>query len=290
MNDYKLSTLFLLQKVRINKQGKCPIRCRVTYLKTRKIFSTGLFITKFYKRKDVRLNDLDLKFIQDLEYFFKTELKLKQATIYRSIQRVKKIIQFAISENYLKKDPFHLYKNKKYKTVIVYLTDEELKMLEKHNFSQVRLQQVKDLFIFCCYTGLAYAEMSSLTTKNIEIGFDGNEWIQMIRKKTNRKISVPVLPKAKEILEKYNNELPGISNQKFNSYLKEISALLSIDKKLTHHIARKTFATTVLLFNNVPMEIVSELLGHSNMNVTQSHYGKVVQKKVSDAIHKFYKK
>jgi integrase/recombinase XerD len=99
-----------------------------------------LFITKHYKRKDVRLKDLDLKFIQDLEYFFKTALKLKQATVYRSIQRVKKIIQFAISENYLKKDPFHLYKNKKYKTVIVYLTDEELKQLEKHPFSQLRLQ------------------------------------------------------------------------------------------------------------------------------------------------------
>jgi site-specific recombinase XerD len=395
MNNFKLSVLFVLQKIKMNKKGQCPIKCRITFLKTRKEFSIGifinpdywdsgkqkasppstdnatlnnklsliyhqidraflmlqilpnefdvddiyrkykgedskeeitilgaydlhnsktekligidfnqlswtryiesrrkvaLFITKHYKRKDVRLKDLDLKFIQDLEYFFKTALKLKQATVYRSIQRVKKIIQFAIAENYLQKDPFHLYKNKKHKTVIIYLTDEELKQLEKHTFSQPRLQQVKDLFIFCCYTGLAYAEMSSLTAKNIEIGFDGKEWIQMIRKKTNRKISVPVLPRAKEILEKYNNELPRISNQKFNSYLKEISALLSIDKKLTHHIARKTFATTVLLFNNVPMEIVSELLGHSNMNITQSHYGKVVQKKVSDAIHKFYKK
>jgi len=108
----------------------------------------------------------------------------------------------------------------------------------------------------------------------------------MIRKKTNRKISVPVLPKAKEILEKYDNVLPKISNQKFNSYLKEISVLLGIDKKLTHHIARKTFATTVLLYNNVPMEIVSELLGHSNMNITQAHYGKVVQKKISDEMIK----
>ena len=124
--------------------------------------------------------------------------------------------------------------------------------------------------------------MTTLTTNNIEVGFDGNEWIQMIRENINRAISVPVLPKAKEILEKYGNELPKISNQKFNSYLKEISAILSIDKKLTHHIARKTFATTVLLYNNVPMEIVSELLGHSNMNITQAHYGKVVQKKVSD--------
>jgi integrase/recombinase XerD len=161
----------------------------------------ALFITKHYKRKGARLKDLDLQFIQDLEYFFKTELYLKQATVYRSIQRVKKIIQFAIAENYLQKDSFHLYKNKKHKTITVYLTDERLKQLEKHMFSQPRLQQVKDLFIFCCDTGLASAEMSSLTTKNIEIGFDGSEWIQMIRKKTNRKISVPVLPKEKEILE-----------------------------------------------------------------------------------------
>ena len=244
------------------------------YVESRR--KVALFITKFYKRKDVRLKDFDLKFIKDLEYFFKTELKLRQATVYRSIQRVKKIIQFAIAENCLKKDPFHLYKNKKYKTVIVYLTDEELKRLEKHTFSQIRLQQVKDLFIFCCYTGLAYTEMTTLTTNNIEVGFDGNEWIQMIRENINRAISVPVLPKAKEILEKYGNELPKISNQKFNSYLKEISALLSIEKKLTHHIARKTSATTVLLYNNVPMEIVSDLLGHSNMNITQAHYGKVV--------------
>jgi site-specific recombinase XerD len=395
MNNFKLSILFVLQKIKINKKGQCPIKCRITFLKSRKEFSTGifinpdywdsgkqkalpqnkeniilnnklslihqqidkaflmlqilpndfdvddiyrkykgedskeeitilgaydlhnnktekligidfnklswsryvesrrkvaLFITKFYKRKDVKLNDLDLKFIQDLEYFFKTELKLKQATVYRSIQRVKKIIQFAISENYLKKDPFHLYKNKKYKTVIIYLTDVELKKLEEHNFSQERLQQVKDMFIFCCYTGLAYTEMSTLTTKNIEIGFDGNEWIQMIRKKTNRKISIPILPKAREILDKYDDKLPTLSNQKFNSYLKEISELVGINKKLTHHTARKTFATTVLLFNNVPMEIVSELLGHSNMNITQSHYGKIVQSKVSTEIHKLTKR
>ena len=120
-----------------------------------------------------------------------------------------------------------------------------------------------------------------MTTNNIEVGFDGNEWIRMIRKKTNREISIPVLPKAKEILVKYEHELPKISNQKFNSYLKEISALLSIEKKLTHHIARKTFATTVLLYNNVPMEIVSELLGHSNIKITQDSYAKVLNKKVS---------
>ncbi len=394
MNNFKLAVLFFLQRNRINKMGNCPIRCRITFLKTRKEFSTGifinpknwnsglqkasppseentvlnnklslihqqidraflmlqilpndfdvddiyrkykgedtkeeitllgaydlhnektkkligidfnqlswsryiesrrkvaLFISKQYKKKDVRLKDLDLKFIQDLEYFFKTALQLKQATVYRSIQRVKKIIQFAISENYLQRDPFHLYKNRKHTPVIIYLTDEELKKMEGYTFSQQRLQQVKDLFIFCCYTGLGYSEMSTLTTKNIEIGFDGKEWIQMVRKKTNRKISIPLLPKANEILEKYNNELPRISNQKFNAYLKEIGVVVGIDKKMSHHLARRTFATTVLLFNDVPMEIVSALLGHATMSVTQDSYAKIVNKKIGSAMAVFYK-
>ncbi|WBX71998.1 site-specific integrase [Tenacibaculum retecalamus] len=389
MTSYKLHILFYIDKVKINQKGECPMKCRITYRKTRKQFSTGIFInpnvwlskkqkalpenkentilnnklslihqqidkaflflqisqdsfdvddiyrkykgedvkteitilgaydlhnektkkligvdfnelswsryvesrrkvasfiTKFYKRKDVKLKDLDLKFIKDLEYYFKTELHLKQATIYRSMQRVKKIVHFAIAENYLQRDPFNLYKNKKYKTKIIYLSVEELDKLEKHHFNQLRLQKVKDLFVFCCYTGLAYLEMSTLTTKHIKIGFDGNEWIEMNRQKTDAKISVPLLPKAKVILEKYNNELPKISNQRFNSYLREIAEVLEIEKKLTHHIARKTFATTVLLYNGVPMEIVSELLGHSKVTVTQEHYAKVVKKRVSDEV------
>ena len=152
------------------------------------------FIKACYKKNDVKLKNLDLKFIKNLEFYLKTELELKPATIYRSMQRVKKIIQFAIAENYLQKDPFNLYKNRKPKTRIVYLTVEELHLLESHPIQQARLERVRDLFVFCCYTGLAYTEMSTLTTKNIEIGFDGKEWIHMTRKKTGGKISVPVLP------------------------------------------------------------------------------------------------
>ncbi|MEW4922623.1 tyrosine-type recombinase/integrase [Algibacter sp. 2305UL17-15] len=386
MNNYKITVLFVIQRNKVNAKGLCPIRCRITYQKKRKVFSIGLFInpnswnssiqkakppnkqnniintqlslisqkineaflmlqilpskfdvddvyrkfkgedskeeitilgaydlhnekTKkligvdfnelswsryvesrrkvaefikmFYNKNDVKLNNLDLKFIKDLEYYFKTELHLKQATVYRSMQRVKKIIQFAIAENYLSRDPFNLYKNKKHKTKIVYLSVEELAMLEAHTFSQLRLQKVKDLFVFCCYTGLAYNEMATLSHNHIQIGFDGNEWIEMYRQKTGSKISVPLLQKAKVILSKYNNELPKISNQRFNSYLREIAEILGIEKKLTHHIGRKTFATSVLLYNNVPIEIVSKLLGHSTVSVTQAHYAKVVQKKVS---------
>jgi len=144
-------------------------------------------------------------------------------------------------------------------------------------FSQLRLQQVQDMFIFCCYTGLAYQEMSALTEQHIKIGFDGNLWIEMYRQKTKSKIAVPLLPKAKELLKQYNNELPVISNQKFNSYLKEIAQVVGINKRITHHTARKTFASTVLLYNDVPMEIVSELLGHSSIKITQSYYTKVVK-------------
>ena len=115
-----------------------------------------MFISKFYKKKDIKLKQLDIKFIKDLEYFFKTELNLRQATVYRSIQRVKKIIQFAIDENYLQRNPFAQFENRKYRSKITYLTVEELKLIENHTFNQKRLEQVKDMFVFCCYTGLAY--------------------------------------------------------------------------------------------------------------------------------------
>ena len=245
------------------------------------------FIKSHFKKSDYLFNDLDLKFIQDYEFYLKADKKLALATVNKTIQRFRKVVKIAISQNIINTDPFILYKVKRTKKEVVYLTTEELQTLEKHKFSQERLQQVADMFIFCCYTGLAYNEMSELKTSLIITGFDGNDWIQMKRKKTNHQISIPLLPMSKLIIDKYfeSNKLevlPKISNQKFNSYLKEIADIVGISKNLTHHLARKTFATTVLLYNDVPMEIVSELLGHSKMSITQEHYGKVVQKKVSE--------
>ena len=248
------------------------------------------FIKYKYKRSDIKLNQLELKFIKDLEYYFKTQKKLSQATINRSLQRLKKIVQFGIAENYLDNNPFVLYKPTKHKLKLIYLTPEELKTLEKHCFKQIKLQQVKDLFVFCCYTGLAYQEMSALSKKDIKLDFKGNKWIEMYRKKTASKISVPILPVADRILKKYGENLPKISNQRFNSYLKEIADVLGLDKKLTHHVARKTFATTVLLYNGIPMEVVSELLGHSRLQVTQEHYAKVVKTKVGNEMNRLAKK
>jgi integrase/recombinase XerD len=246
------------------------------------------FILWKFNKKDIPLRDLNLQFLDDFDFYLKTEKRQVQITINKTIQRLRAPIKQAISEGYLDRDPFILYKSKTVRKEVIYLTVEELKTFEETVLQQKRLILVQHLFIFCCYTGLAYNEMVNLKKQNIQIGFDGMNWIQMKREKTQRQISIPILPKAQEIIDKYTTDntllFSSISNQKFNSYLKEIADIIGIEKRLTHHIARKTFASTVLLYNDVPMEIVSELLGHSNLLITQESYGKIVQNKVSQAM------
>jgi integrase len=132
--------------------------------------------------------------------------------------------------------------------------------------------------------------MSELKKKGVKKEFDGELWLNIHRNKTGKMYKVPLIPKAKEIMEKYRNEsdyvFEGVSNTKFNLYLKEIADVVGLDFNLTHHIARKTFATTVLLYNDVPMEIVSKLLGHSSMKITQDSYGKIVEKKISEEMER----
>lgn len=286
--EFSIIEVYDFYNIRINKLVGIELKL-VTYKKyvesRNHLFD---FIKWRFKTKDFKLKDLKYVFISDYEYYLKTEKNLQQSTLNKAIQRFRKVLQYAISQDYLDKDPFGIYKPLKVKKEVIYLSTLDLSNLEKQTFSQIRLRNVQDLFIFCCYTGLAFNEMANLEKQHIQIGFDGNNWIQMKREKTQRQISIPILPKAQEIIEKYSNDsnriFPSISNQKFNSYLKEIADITGIEKRLTHHIARKTFASTVLLYNDVPMEIVSELLGHSNMVITQESYGKVVQKKVSEAM------
>lgn len=252
------------------------------------------FLKWKFRKNDFSLEELNLQFLDDFEYYLKTEKKQAQITINKTIQRLRTPIKQAISEGYLDRDPFILHKAKTVRKTVIFLTREELKTFEETVFQQKRLSTIQDLFIFCCYTGLAYNEMSNLESKHIIIGFDNTNWIRMKREKTQREISIPILPKAQIIIDKYSKKsgliFPSISNQKFNSYLKEIADVSGINKRLTHHVARKTFASTVLLYNDVPMEIVSELLGHSNMTITQESYGKVVQKKVSEEMKTLAKK
>lgn len=247
---------------------------------------------KFKYGRDQPLTTLKSNFIEDFEYWLKVEKNQKQITINKSLQRFRKPIRLAVHEGIITRDPFIDFKVRGVKTNVVFLTSDELSYFEKTLIKQSRLEKIRQLFIFCCYTGLAYAEMTSLKLSNVQKGFDGKDWIVITRLKTGKEISIPLLPKAEKIMKELNfyenGCLPKISNQKFNSYMKEIGFLLEIDKRLTHHTARKTFASTVLLYNGVPMEIVKELLGHSSITTTEQSYGKVLKKQISQQVERLY--
>nr|WP_262918334.1 site-specific integrase [Mucilaginibacter straminoryzae] len=244
------------------------------------------FIKCEYKLSDYPLSEIKLKFLHDLDHYLKVTKRHNQNTINKVIERVKKVMKIAVGNGWIVSDPFVLYQKKKYVKEVVFLSSIELKKLETHKFAQDRLEAVRDCFIFSCYTGLAYNEASQLSTDHLQLDDNGLLWIEMIRQKTQRPVSVPVLPKAMKVLKKYGYPgkegllLPVISNQKMNSYLKEVAEVVGIGKHLTHHIARKTFASTVLLNNDIPVEIVSFLLGHSKTTTTEQHYAKVVKDSV----------
>jgi len=170
-----------------------------------------------------------------------------------------------------------------------FLTQDELTKISNKQFLTERLGQVRDVFIFCCFTGLAYSDIEKLSLSNIRTGVDGKKWVYTNRTKTGTRSAVPLLSPAIAILERYSDHpyciikdraMPVSSNQKMNEYLKEIAAVCEIDKPLSSHIARHTFATTVTLLNGVPMESVSKMLGHTNIRTTQI-YAKVLDIKVS---------
>ena len=244
-------------------------------------------LEEFLKSKSLaklELKELTLNLLYDFEYFLKAKKGNKQITVNKTLQRFKKVIKQAQIEGFIDRDPFLGYKVKKINKQIVYLKQSELKKLEEHKFGNYRLEKVRDCFVLCCYTGLAYNEMSRLKSKHLQTNGDVN-WIIIDRTKTEKTLEIPLLKKAENLISKYTFdevlELPVVSNQRFNSYLKEIAEIVGIEKNLTHHVARKTFATTVLLENNIPIEIVSHVLGHSSIKVTQDHYGKILSSSVA---------
>jgi len=254
------------------------------------------FLNEKYKVKDVLLSQLQYKFLTDFEMFLRN-IKPKgmlrpcnNNTVMKHIERLKKMVNMAVQNEWLEKDPFAKFKKTFTKYTRGYLTKQQLEKIEKQEFSIERLKQVKDLFVFSCYTGLAYIDVMKLTPSHLRIGIDKEYWLFTSREKTDTSVKVPLLPKAYEIIQKYKDHptclvhgtlFPSISNQRLNSYLKEIADLCEIDKNLTFHLARHTFATTITLTNGVPIETVSKMLGHNSIRTTQI-YAKVVERKVSE--------
>ncbi|RXG11238.1 site-specific recombinase XerD [Leeuwenhoekiella aestuarii] len=247
------------------------------------------YIKQKYQRNDIPVQDVDHKFITGLEYYLKTTRKCAHNSAIKYITNFKKIIRIAHANDWIDKDPFLHWKAKLKIVEREFLTEEEIQKIINLDLKMERLDQVRDIFIFCCFTGLAYADVKKLNRGDISIGVDGEEWIKTKRSKTDTRSNIPILPIAKTIIEKYkenellkdrNLVLPVLSNQKMNAYIKEIATLAGIPKNLTFHLARHTFATTVTLSNGVPIESVSKMLGHTNLKTTQ-HYAKILDMKVS---------
>ncbi len=254
------------------------------------------FVKKVYGRKDLYLKELDYSFIVKFENYLRAvkprhyRKNLQHNAVMKHIQRLRKMITLAYHLDWIEKDPFVKFKPHLERRERGFLTPEELEGIELVKLEIPRLKKVRDLFIFSCYTGISFGDLILLTPQNLVIGIDKKLWIITRREKNGNQVKVPLLAKAMNLLEEYkNNEecriknslLPTITNQKANSYLKEIAAKCSIKKNLTFHLARHTFATTVALSNGVPIETVSKILGHKKLSTTQI-YAKVIERKVGE--------
>ena len=264
-------------------------------INTYKKYETALSHTKDFLKYQYNLNDISIKqvdiaFINDFDFYLRNTKNCNNNSTIKYIRNFGKIVKQCYVNGWIEKDPFLNYKGKVKEIERTYLSEDEIESLLNKEFKIKRLELVRDMFIFSCFTGLAYIDVFNLTKSNIVIGIDGEKWISTHRQKTESASKIPILPITQMIIDKYENHplcinenrlIPILSNQKMNAYLKELADICEIDKELTFHIARHTFATTVTLTNGVPIESVSKMLGHKNLRTTQ-HYAKVLDRKVSE--------
>jgi len=244
------------------------------------------FMKAQYNITDIALKEINHMFITDFGTYLRTVSKCNENTTAKFMQTFRMIIILAKNNGWIFNDPFSNYKIRLKRVDRGYLTDQEIQKILDKDFDSKRLEQVRDVFIFSCYTGLAYIDVKQLTANNICTSFDGKQWIMTHRQKTDTPVNVPLLNIPLTILKKYEGELPKgqllpvLSNQKLNSYLKEIADLCGIQKNVTFHLARHTFATTTTLSKGVPIETVSKMLGHTNIRTTQI-YARITNEKIS---------
>lgn len=244
------------------------------------------FLKSKYNLSDIPLVEIGHKFITDLECYLRTVSKCNENTTAKFLQTFKMIIIRARNNGYIKGDPFANYKIRLKRVDRGYLSEDELKILRETPIPSKRVAQVRDVFLFACYTGLAYIDLKLLRAENIRTSFDGNQWIMTHRHKTDTPVNVPILDIPMELIERYRGVskkgyiLPILSNQKMNQYLKDVAKACGIEKNITFHMARHTFATTVTLSQGVPIESVSKMLGHTQIKTTQI-YARITNEKIS---------
>lgn len=246
------------------------------------------YIRSRYHRDDMMLAELDGQFIRDFDFWLKTDKHCQNNSALKYLKNLKKVVRIALANGWIKKDPFYGIRFKQEEVNVEFLSREELDILMNKEFAIKRLEQVRDIFVFCCFTALAFVDVQQLSREHLIKDNNGALWIRKARQKTNQMCNIPVLSIPQRILRKYEDNaecikkgvlLPVISNQRMNAYLKEIADLCGIAKRLTTHVARHTAATVVFLANDVSMENVSKILGHSNIRMTQ-HYAKVLDSSI----------
>lgn len=256
----------------------------------------GDFMKWRYKKDDLPLSALNHDFIAGLELYLKTMRDCGHNTAIKYIKNFKKIVGIALANGWIKADPFVKHKMRLEKVDKGFLTERELDALRNLKIKVERLELVRNVFLFACFTGLSFSDLKRLSQSNLVVGNDGKYWIHTKRMKTDNSCHIPLLPVAKNIIEKYRMHphcitkdvlLPMYTNQKYNAYLKELADLAGIEKNLTSHIARHTFATTITLNNDVPIESVSKMLGHSSINMTRT-YARLLDKKVGNDMSRLY--
>lgn len=249
---------------------------------------TKRFLKYQYSVDDIPLSELNLAFATNYEFYLKTERECAHNSAIKYIKNLKAVINFAIRKGWLEVNPLNCFVARLEKVDKGYLTELELQRVETKKFHSERINEIRDAFVFCCYTGLSYSDVYKLNKDNIHIGINGRKHISINRTKTDILAKIPLLDKALEIIDKYSDHpeciyngrlLPIKSNQKHNEYLKEIAEICEIDKNLTTHIARHTFAT-LMLTKKVSMESVSSMLGHTSLKTTQI-YAKIVAEKIN---------
>jgi site-specific recombinase XerD len=263
------------------------------YVRTRQRLAD--FMIHQYKIKDIALKEINYNFVSYFETYLRSIHNCGINTVAKYLQQFKHIITLAMNNGWLQVDPFINFRIRFEKADRGYLLQKELETMMQKKFSIKRLEQVRDIFVFSCFTGLAYVDVRNLKAKDITKSFDGKLWIIKKRQKTNVQSNILLLDIPKMILKKYENNLfegkllPVITNQRMNSYLKEIADLCSINKNLTFHLARHTFATTVTLAKGVPMETVSKMLGHTSIRTTQI-YARITDSKIGNDMQELSEK
>jgi site-specific recombinase XerD len=255
---------------------------------------------KFLGKQDIRLKELKQNFIEDFSFFMKQKYNNEPNTCGKHLKNLKQYLRFAVNMEWLTKSPFAEFKVSYKVKEKPYLNIDELKLLERKTFVINRLQLVRNLFLIQCYTGLSFIDLSELKCSDVTTGIDGNQWIIKNRVKTDIRSAIPLLPKALSLIVEFNPKykeldseplLPLYSLQKYNSYLKEVAELSGINKELTSHAGRRTFASTVALTNGISIESIAQMLGHSSTKITHQ-YARVSDLKVAcemDKIRELYK-